>query len=126
MTLRKKLTFKRHLKIEKEINGTLLEMKKQDLISDKIYQKLRTTGAQPARLYGLAKVHKNETPLRPVLSIPGSSYHNLNKFLTPLFEKVPGANIETSTLETRKKLEMLVLDGGWAETGRRNGIEYQS
>ena len=71
---------------------------------------MRTTGAQPARLYGLAKVHKNETPLRPVLSIPGSSYHNFNKFLTPLFEKIPGANIETSTLETRKKREMLVLD----------------
>ena len=97
-------------KIEKKINGILLEMKKQDLISDKIFQNLRTIGAQPARLNGLAKVHKNETPLRPILSIPGSSYHNLNKFFTPLFEKVPGANIETSTLETRKKLEMLVLD----------------
>ena len=71
---------------------------------------MRTTGAQPARLYDLAKVHKNETPSRPVLSIPGSSYQNLNKFLTPLFEKLPGTNIETSSLEARKKLETLVID----------------
>ena len=66
-------------------------MKKQELT--KIYSKLRTTGAQPVELYGLAKVHKKETPHRLVLSIPGSSYHKLNKFLTPLFEKVPGANL---------------------------------
>ena len=40
----------------------------------KFYKALRSTGAQPARLYGLAQVHKKETPLRPVLSIPGSCY----------------------------------------------------
>ena len=62
--------------------------------TDKIYTKLRNTGAQPASLNGLAKVHHTETPLHPVLSIPGGSYHKLNEFLTPLFEKNLGANIE--------------------------------
>ena len=60
---------------------------KQVTISEKNYHRLRTTGSQPARLYGLAKIHKNGTPLRPVLSIPGSSFENLDKFLSPLFEK---------------------------------------
>ena len=59
----------------------------------KVYEALRSTGAQPARLYGLAKVHKKGTPLRPVLSIPGSRYHKLNKFLTPFFQKIKAANI---------------------------------
>ena len=59
--------------------------------------RLRTTGSQPARLYELAKIHKSGTPLRPVLSIPGSSYENLNKFLSPIFERLLGANIETNT-----------------------------
>ena len=65
-------------------------------------QRLRSTGSQPARLYGLAKVHKKDTPLRPVLPIPGSSYENLNRFLTPFFQKLPGANIETNTQDARK------------------------
>ena len=57
---------------------------------------MRSTGGQPARFYGLAKVHKEDTPLRPVLSLPGSSYYNLNKVLAKLFEKIEGANIKTN------------------------------
>ena len=49
--------------------------------------------SQPARLHGLAKVHKSGTLLRPVLSIPGSSYENLNKFLSPFFERLPGLTL---------------------------------
>ena len=83
---------------------------KQGKISDKIYQRLRSAGSQPARLYGLAKVHKKDTPLRPVLSIPGSSYENLNRFLTPFFQKLQGANIKTNTQDAREALESLEND----------------
>ena len=44
-----------------------------------------------------------------MLSILGTSYYNLNKFLLPLFHNVPGANIETSTLDARRKLEPIKL-----------------
>ena len=90
------------LKIEKELNKELLAMDKRDEISDQLYSKMRSTGGQPARLYGLAKVHKDETPLRPVLSLPGSSYENLNN--------IDGANIETNTKEAREKIENIALD----------------
>ena len=43
------------------------------------------------------------------MSIPGSSYYQLNKSLTPLFDKVPGANIEASTLDARRQLESIKL-----------------
>ena len=76
----------------------------------KVYEALRSTGVQPASLYGLTKVHKKETPLRPVLSIPGSCYHKLNKFLTPFFQKIEGANRETNTNDARKTLEQIKLD----------------
>ena len=79
-------------------------------LSEKLYHRLRTTGSQPTRLYGLAKVHKIGTPLRPVLSIPGSSYENLNKFLSPFFGKLPGANIETNSKDARAALETTKLD----------------
>ena len=88
---------------EKDINSALLDMKKGSLLSKKNYQKFRSTGAQPARL------HKNRIHLRPVLSIPGTSYYNFNKFLAPLFDKVPCVNIETSTLDARRKLESIKL-----------------
>ena len=75
------------LKIGKELNKELLDMRKKGKIPVKIYKIFRSTGAQPARLYGLAKVHKKETPLRLVLFIPGSCYHKFNKFLTFFFPK---------------------------------------
>ena len=56
-------------KIEKNINRILLQMKNQHLISKKVYQKLQSTGAKSARLYGLAKVDKNDTALHPLMQI---------------------------------------------------------
>ena len=53
---------------------------KQRKINEKFYPWLRTTGLQLTRLYGLVKVHKKVTPLRPVLLMSGSSYENINKF----------------------------------------------
>ena len=35
-----------------------------------LFDSLKTIGSQPQRVYGLAKLHKENTPLRPVLSIP--------------------------------------------------------
>ena len=49
------------IKNEKQINNSLQQLMKQGKISDKIYQKLRSTGSQQARLYGLSKVKKRYT-----------------------------------------------------------------
>ena len=80
---------------------------KQGKISDNIYQRLRSTDSHPAKFYGLKKVHKKDTLLRLVLSIPGSRYENLNRFRAPFFQKLPIANIEANTQEARKALESL-------------------
>ena len=77
------------LRIERDINKELLAMRKEDEISENLYTRMRSTGGQPAgRLYGLAKVHRENTPLRPVLSLPGSSYYNLNKVLAKFLIKL--------------------------------------
>ena len=107
---RKNLTDSVIMKIEKDINKELLAMKKKDEIIDQLYSKMRSTGGQPARLYGLANVHKDETPLRPVLSLPGRSYENLNKMLVKFFDNIDGANIETNTKEARETIENIALD----------------
>ena len=98
------------LKIERDINKKLLAMRKKDEIRESLYTRMRSTGGQPARLYGLTKVHKVNTPLRPVLSLPGSSYYNLNKVLAKFFEKIEGANIETNSLDAREILESTNLE----------------
>ena len=67
------------LKVEKVINKELLAMPKKDKISEILYNKLRSKGEQSAQLYGLAKVHKVDTPFIPLLSLPGSSHDKLNK-----------------------------------------------
>ena len=55
-------------------------------------------------------MHKENTPLRPVLSLPGSSYYNLNKILAKFFEKIEVANIETNSLDARVILESINLE----------------
>ena len=82
-----------------------MALSKKDEIHESLYKRMRSTGGQPAMLYGLAKVHKVNTPLRLVLCLPGSSYYNLNKVLAKFFEKVEGANIETNSLDAREILE---------------------
>ena len=98
------------LKIEKELSKELFSMNRKDEISDQLYSKLKSTGGQPARLYGLTKVHKAETPLRPVLSLPGSSYENLNKTILKFFDNIDCANIETNTEDTRERIENIFRD----------------
>ena len=98
------------MQIEKDINKELLAMKKKNEISEALYTRLRSTGAQPARLYGLAKVNKQGIPPRPVLSLPGRSYDNLNKTLAKYFDEIVGANIEKNTQMSREILEKTELE----------------
>ena len=56
------------------------------------FERLRPTGTIIPRLYGLPKVHKEGTPLRPILDMSNSPYHNLAKWpahkLKPLKDKL--------------------------------------
>ena len=75
-----KETFKR----EKQLRNFLLNLKKQNVISDTIYERLAPTGSKPGILYGLPKVHKTNLPFRPILSAIGTHSYNLSKFLLSL------------------------------------------
>ena len=71
---------------------------------------MRSTGSQPAQLYGLAKLHKKDIPLRHVLSLPRSSSQNVNKKIGRIFDKIEGANIERDMQEAREIIEKVKLD----------------
>ncbi|XP_075257722.1 uncharacterized protein LOC142349793 [Convolutriloba macropyga] len=98
------------IRTEKLMNSSLHQLMKQGKICEKIYHRLRTTGLQPATLFGLANVHKIGTPIRPLLSMTGSSYENVKKFLSLFFGKLPGANIDNNSKDDRAAPEATKLD----------------
>ena len=66
-------------------------------------------GGQLPRLYGLAKVHKKNIPLRPVLSMPGSPYHKITQKVTDWLSVVPESKINSSTQNTVDSLKRTTL-----------------
>ena len=53
-------------------------------------QNLRKSESLPPRLYGLPKIHKENVPLRPIVSAIGSPTYNIAKHLTKLLEPYIG------------------------------------
>ena len=49
-------------------------------------------------------------PLRRVLSLPGSSYENVNKIMAKTFDKIEWANKETNKEEAPETIENVDLD----------------
>ena len=98
------------LKEEEVVCEALEELKKENKISEQLFNKLKPIGSQPPRLYGLAKIHKNNVPLRPVLSMPGSSYYKIAKKVSKWMAVVPECQINTSSKEISESLGDIVLD----------------
>ena len=85
------------IKEEERIVEELKEMLNSGQISQQLFEEIKPSGSQPARLYGLAKVHKRGTPVRPVLSMPGSAYHRIAQRIAKWLSVVPECGINSST-----------------------------
>ena len=84
-------------------------MQEEGRISEDLNSKLKPIGNQPTRLYGLAKVHKQNTPLRPVLSMPASAYYNVAKQVAEWLAVIPQAQINTSSKQISDEIKQLNL-----------------
>ena len=70
---------------EDKISRFLSKLKKGKEISVCEFSQMYATGTLPGILYGLPKIHKNGTPLRPILSaIRTAGYKLLAKCFVPL------------------------------------------
>ena len=85
-------------------------MRKSTEISEELYNEVRPCGSQVARYYGLAKVHKQITPVRPIVSMPGSAYHRLAVELGCYLNRLPQANINVNVPKVQESITSLSLE----------------
>ena len=55
-----------------------------------MYNRLRPTGSQPPRIYGLPKIHKPDVALKLTVLCVGSPTYQLSKYITPLISPLAG------------------------------------
>ena len=70
------------------VEKLLSNMVEKKFISENQAKTLVPTSATVPRLYGLPKVHKDNIPLRPLLSMIGSPQHGLAKFLAQVLKPI--------------------------------------
>ena len=77
-------------KIERKVTEAMKELKNKGLITTAHFEKLRPSLSRAPRFYGLPKIHKPSTPLRPIVSSIGSPTHSLAKFVTSIISSLTG------------------------------------
>ena len=75
-------------KTEQKLQKGLLDLVNQKILTRDIYDRIRPTGSQRPRMYGLPKTHREDMPLRPILSMIGYSQHELAKWLSKVLSPV--------------------------------------
>ena len=92
---------------ENRINKKLKDLKNHEKIDKPIYDKIRPTEATNAKFYRVPKINKDNNPLRPIVSLPGSPTYNLSKYLAeilkPLVNTSPYSVKNVKQKQNRKK-----------------------
>ena len=69
-----------------KVTKKLIELKDNNLIEQQEYFRLKPTGTQPPRFYGLPKIHKNGTPMRPIVSYTGTPLYEISKYIANILK----------------------------------------
>jgi hypothetical protein len=74
--------------LERKVRSVLKSLKKQKKLDPILYRRIYPSGSRPGLLYGLPKVHKKGTPLRPIMSAVGSPVHGLAQYMVPILAPI--------------------------------------
>ena len=74
------------IKDDERLSILLKNLVKNKDIPETLGNCLRTVGSQPAKLYGLPKVHKKDISMRPVLSMVNTAQYTIAKYLDHLLK----------------------------------------
>ena len=88
--------FKNNLLLEDKLNRFLKQLQENSYLSDNEYTSLYASGSNPGIMYGLPKIHKDNVPLRPVLSSFKTFNYKLAKFLVPHLQSYEKNNYSLS------------------------------
>ena len=98
---------------ENKLKQLLTTLKNNNDIDERQYKCLYPCGSQPAKLYGLPKIHKTDIPMRPVLSMINTAQSKVGKFLDPLLK-----GLIANSLECKNSFDfMQCISGATIESG---------
>ena len=100
--------------IKNKLINILKRVKRQTGLYSNTYKSMYPTGCVPPKFYGLPKIHKPDTPLRPIVSSCGFVTYGvakeLAKSLKPLVGKSP--HHITSTQDFVEQAKQIILEPG--------------
>ena len=70
--------------VERELNAMLLDLKNKEKIPEKTYRQLHSGDAIPPAIRGSIKHHKENHPLRPIVTCINSALYDTSKFLSQI------------------------------------------
>lgn len=82
-------------KTERLMNSKLLKLKRDGKLEDNVYYNLRSTDGLIPRIYGLVKIHKDNLPVRPIVSMVNSPTYNLSKHIANIISPLVGRTERT-------------------------------
>ena len=84
-------------------------------ISTDLYKSICPSGSQPGAIYGMAKIHKPNTPLRPVISMLNTSQYALAKYLDSIIKPcLPSKYMLSSTADFLSRISGTELPTNYA------------
>ena len=98
---------------ETKLQNYLLKMKKENMISEEVYQKIRPTGSRPGVMYGLPKIHKENVPFRPILSSINTYNYKLASYLVDILQP-----ISTNAYSVKNSFSF----SNWINNNHTNGV----
>ena len=103
--------------LARKLQRFLGNLKKKGHLDQEVYDAIYPSGSQPARIYGLPKMHKpraaNSTPpFRPIVSSIGTYNYNLAKFLSNLLQPyIPSEYVASDTFTFVCEINRLSMEG---------------
>ena len=82
-----------YIKIKKDPTSSVVSqiiklsvLRDNKLIDQQQYLKLKPTGSQPRRFYGLPRIHKDRIPVRPIVSYTGTPLYEVLKYIAEILK----------------------------------------
>ena len=108
-----KVTKQPFKKIERQLNASLLNLKNLGKLEEKTYRKLHSTDGSPPAIRGSVKHHKQDNPLRPIVTSIGSALYNTSKLLAHIISPIQNNNgftVQNSIQFTKEINDIAIAD----------------